>query len=510
MLEKELFKTYEEFSYLNTQRSLYYRTIIRYMYNELQKKEFLYRYDIYNYMKTYKEFNEYTEEECYKDLDFLCEKGNIIKYKNDYSTIKSIEEIKKKKFRYQLTEKTRMIEDMLINRFNKINAITVVLDRNLLKNFKQELIKFLDRKEEFLELSNKEIYSWWGSLVRAFEELRRNYKEYIQDVNSFEYEKLIDSKEFLLKKNKLKEYLEEFISGLMEESGEIKKILIELNNTKEFEELLERIIEHEYEINSMTKDIKRDIARQKVLDMREKINNWFVGENDENEVEILRKNTINIINKIIKVAKKIISKRMVNYSRRESYKQVAKMFLTCKNIEEAHKFAGIIFGINEVKHFQGVLNDDEDINDNLMKDNLIINVKKISKNRLAKKNIYFQDKTIEKINYMRQKEEEKEKQKIEIEKYIFNNILEIEKLPKINSYLKNILIEYIKKGLTKPPKQSEQIIVLNNKMYRKYNKVEVNNQIFNLLVPIDEKDRCVVKTEDGNLEMPTFIIKFGE
>jgi hypothetical protein len=47
-------------------------------------------------------------------------------------------------------------------------------------------------------------------------------------------------------------------------------------------------------------------------------------------------------------------------------------------------------------------------------------------------------------------------------------------------------------------------------MYRKYNKVEVNNQIFNLLVPIDEKDRCVVKTEDGNLEMPTFIIKFGE
>lgn len=510
-IDRELCNIYEEFTYLNTQKSLYYRTMVRYMYNELQKREFIYRFDVFNYMKEFEEFKNYSEDECYKDLDFLCEKGNLLKYKNDYSTIKSIDEIKKKKFRYQLTDKTRMIEDLIINRFNEINTLTVVLDRNLLRNFKQELLKFLERKSDFFDLSNKEIYSWWNSLARAFNELSNNYKEFIQDVNSFEYEKMIDSNEFLLRKNRLKEYLEEFISGLMEESEEIKNILIELKQSKEFENLLERIIEHEYEHKSMLENVKRDESRQTVLNLVNKMYNWFVGEEDENEVENLRRNTINVINKIIKLAKKFISKKMVNYSRRESYKQAAKSFLTCKDINEAHQFAGILFGMNEIKHFRGEIKEevDEDSENSYSENKLHIEVRKLTEKRKDNKKISFQDKSIEKVNYMREREQEQLKQRAEIEKYIYNNILEVEKLPKISSSFRNILIEYIKKGMGKPPKQDEKLFVFNDKMYRKYNESEYNNQNYHLLIPIDENDRCVLRTDDGNLELPSFILQFS-
>ena len=167
----DLYENYEEFFYLTAPKAIYYRTIIRYIYKELQRREFLYRYEIYQYMLQFEEFKGYSEDDCHKDLDILSEKGNILKYKNDYSAIKSLDEIKKKKYRYQLTEKTRMIEELLINRFNEINAITVVLDRNLLKNFKKELRKFLDSKEEFLQNSHRDIYYWWNSIARAFQEM---------------------------------------------------------------------------------------------------------------------------------------------------------------------------------------------------------------------------------------------------------------------------------------------------------------------------------------------------
>ena len=46
---------YEEFFYLSAQKSLHYRTIIRYMYKELLKKEFIYRYEVFNYMSQFED-----------------------------------------------------------------------------------------------------------------------------------------------------------------------------------------------------------------------------------------------------------------------------------------------------------------------------------------------------------------------------------------------------------------------------------------------------------------------
>ena len=508
-LDMDLYENYEEFFYLTAPKAIYYRTIIRYIYKELQRREFLYRYEIYQYMLQFEEFKGYSEDDCHKDLDILSEKGNILKYKNDYSAIKSLDEIKKKKYRYQLTEKTRMIEELLINRFNEINAITVVLDRNLLKNFKKELRKFLDSKEEFLQNSHRDIYYWWNSIARAFQELNRNYITYIQDISSFEYEKMADADSFREKKGKLKEYLEEFITALIEESDEIKEILLKLEETKEFQELIEIVIEQEYEQRSMQKEIKKNSARESILNQKSKIFNWFVGIDGNNEVENLKQNSINVINKIIKLAKKFIAKSLINYSRKESYKKTAKLFAECGSIEEGHKFGAILFGIEQVYHLKGEKNVVEpgEVIETAEDSSLEITLKKLSDISKGTGKVGIIDRTIEKKNRIMQLEIERENKKNEISKYILDGKIEIEKLPQVTSEIKNIIVEYIKKGMAKPKSKDKKMIIIDDKMYIEYNETEYNGQKYRLLFP--ETERTVLRCEDGNLDMPSFVLIFS-
>ena len=51
----------KETSYLSTQKTIYYRRIMRIFFHEYEKMKFqLYKEDIYEKIKKYSEFNEYT------------------------------------------------------------------------------------------------------------------------------------------------------------------------------------------------------------------------------------------------------------------------------------------------------------------------------------------------------------------------------------------------------------------------------------------------------------------
>ena len=63
---------FSEFDYLNIGgRGRYYRELIRFMYFELQKKEYLFSHEILSELRKKDFFKEYTEEDCNKDLEFL-------------------------------------------------------------------------------------------------------------------------------------------------------------------------------------------------------------------------------------------------------------------------------------------------------------------------------------------------------------------------------------------------------------------------------------------------------
>lgn len=509
-IEFELKRVYEEFNYLNTQKTIFYRVIISYMYEELKKREFLYINDVFSYMKEFEEFSDYTEEECYKDLEVLTNWGNVIKYKNDYSMIKSIDEIKKKKHRYQLSEKTRKIENLVKNEFNEINNLSSVLDKNLLRNFRMELEKVFE--SDFVEREKKELYFWWMNIVNAYVLMNKNYINFIQDLNYIDFDKITKVDEFLINKNRIKEYLEEFIIGLVEESEALEMILNRLDKLPNLNLLFEKIIEEEQNVLQMRsmEELKVGIAKDRVMEQKNKIYSWFVGEEGyEKEVEVLRKNSINVIGKILKIAKKLILKNSINFSRRENYKNIAKLFSEME-ITEAYKFSAYLFGVQNSYHLKGnkeginreeILSVDEE-------EQLEIILSKLKERETSKKRIAFTDKTIEKANYRMKIEEERKTKRDELDKYVVNKKLSLENLPKISSFMKNLLIDYIKKGLSKP--NANKIILENNKLYKEYDLVELNNMKYKLLVPQDKESRTIVHVEDGDLDIPSFILRFEE
>ena len=257
-------------------------------------------------------------------------------------------------------------------------------------------------------------------------------------------------------------------------------------------------------------ELKVGIAKDRVMEQKNKIYSWFVGEEGyEKEVEVLRKNSINVIGKILKIAKKLILKNSINFSRRENYKNIAKLFSEME-ITEAYKFSAYLFGVQNSYHLKGnkeginreeILSVDEE-------EQLEIILSKLKERETSKKRIAFTDKTIEKANYRMKIEEERKTKRDELDKYIVNKKLSLESLPKISSFMKNLLIDYIKKGLSKP--NANKIVLENNKLYKEYDLVELNNMKYKLLVPQDKESRTIIHVEDGDLDIPSFILRFEE
>ena len=112
MFEK-LTKQISEMKYLCTENTYRYRPIMRTFYKHYERLEYwLYKEDIYNELKD--RFDNYTLEDCERDLETLVEWLSLYKMQ-DTKTANSIEEFKNKKFRYQLTEYATEIERLTIS-----------------------------------------------------------------------------------------------------------------------------------------------------------------------------------------------------------------------------------------------------------------------------------------------------------------------------------------------------------------------------------------------------------
>ena len=496
-------KSFSEFDYLGSiERGSYYRDIIRIMYIDLERKEYLFSHEISEKIESIYD-NNYDEETCNKDLEFLFRKGNIVKYKNDYSQIKSLEELRKKRYRYQLTEKGRMIEAFILNKLNKINHLSTTLDPNLLIRFKEEL-------KDILEFNGKEedIYSKWNNIIYAFNLLRENYKGYLMELNSFEYEKMMEEDRFLLKKARLREYLEDFIKVLLDESQEIKTIILTLEKEGKIEKILDIAIDKEFKKRELTGDIEYSEVKKNYINQYKRLKSWFLSVDEEpSEVDILNKATINIIQKITKMAKMFLDKKKVSYSRKDSYLKVAELLLKTDEIDKVKEISSIIFGDFNLRHLKAEYPKQEEILKVEDSPNIIMKMKPIKERIKTKANYKIKDRTKEKEQSLIIEERKKQDEVKNLERYIEDDIIVLDKLPVVTAGVKKTIINLIKTGLTKIFEE-KKISLRNEKLYYEYGKAHYNVFLFKLFRPEDENERTILQTYDGNYDTPNFRIEF--
>ena len=168
----KLLKPIKETSYLSAMNVERYRVIIRFFYQEHEKIHYwMHKEEVYAMMKTLDCFSEYTMENCQNDLAALVEWGNLIA-SQDTAKVYTVEDFKNKKYRYQLSEYTVVIERMTMELEN-LEIEGASLEPTLLERIRTQILMLENMKEK----SNVEVAGWWRSLNNDFMRLNQDYQD---------------------------------------------------------------------------------------------------------------------------------------------------------------------------------------------------------------------------------------------------------------------------------------------------------------------------------------------
>lgn len=337
-----------EAKYLNADNVDRYRSIMRIFFENYEKlKYWMYQEEVYAQMIQDPYFADYRMEQCQQDLTALAEWKNLLTIQ-DTRKVASIEEFKNKKVRYQMSEYSVEIERLVL-RLENLFIEGASLEPTLLERIRNSVGRFR-------EMGAKDpgtVYTWWNDLNNDFIRLNQNYQDYIRDLNSVRAEEMMRTKEFLVFKDKLVEYLRNFIKGLQKNVGVIEEELRSLEQEL-VRKVLDKVNQYELSIPRMDVEVSLEMIDEKTRGRYQSIYRWFVAENgQENEAGKLFDATNEIIRRITRYAAQLSEKNALGANRREEYRRVAEIFLKCEDLDEAHKMAAMVFGLERPLHMKG-------------------------------------------------------------------------------------------------------------------------------------------------------------
>lgn len=490
-MDKNVTKQIEEVKYLATENTYRYRSIIRILYKSYEQMKYsVYKEEIFEMLKQYEEFKEYSMDMLKSDLDSLVIWKNL-NATADTTKVNTIEEFKNREFRYNLSQSTIEIERMLINLEQMTIENTSSLESSLVERFRD----LIEEMPYIVDKDNKKIYEWFKELNLSFQNLNRNYQDYISKFYSPKNDELMKTTEFLIFKEGFIKYLREFIRTLQNNTYEIRDVFNKIDENV-IEKIIHNLYLYEKDIQSLdvTIDEKeyKELNTGRIRSMKE----WFVSyKGREPLIEQLISNTNEIIRKITRYAANIADKKANNANRKEEYKKIAMFFKECENIEDAHKISAVVLGAFNVEKIMAEEHrETESINSSIYEENpLQLTIKpkvrtyreKVIKNPIVNK----EERKKEKLQKVLQKRLEDEKI---INKYIKNNEIDFRSLGTIESRDRILLLRLLTKGRSKK---------------RLWNKSE-NGMEYK--VEIMEGENIILKCTDGTLSMPPYKITFKE
>ncbi len=490
-IQETVRKPMMEAKYLNVDNTDRYRPIIRLFYLQYEKlKYWLYQEEVYAELKEDPYFQDYTPEQCQQDLAALTAWGNLLTIQ-DTKKVSTIEEFKNKKFRYQLSEVCVEIERMMIrveNLFIESSSLEPTLLERICMN--------LRRIPEIARESQDNIYIWWNDLNNDFIRLNQNYQDYMRELNSVKAEEMMKTKEFLVFKDHLIEYLRNFVRSLQMNVSSIEQCLKEMDRGQ-LEGILTEVVQYELAIPRIDTEITEEMITDKINGRWDSLEEWFVGV-DGRESEALKvfDTTNEIIRKITRYASRISERSNGGANRREEYRKLAVMFSKCRDIYEAHRLAASVFGIEKPLHLKGIPGrQTESINSGVFEEEpyVVTVTPRIRTYREKAMRSGIVDRSREKeemrLAAIRRMEEERKL----LKGYIRDGRLSFAGLPEIEPHVRDVFLSWLSKAL-------------ENKELR--GKTE-DGQIYHLEQE-NPGETCILKSPDGNLEMPAYTIVFEE
>ncbi|MBC7765043.1 MAG: TIGR02677 family protein [Hyphomonadaceae bacterium] len=487
-LNFKLTKPITETKYLSETNCSRYRPILRYFYYQYEKLAYrMHKEEVFEALKKHPFFEAYTFEQCKHDLDALVEWGNLIPVQ-DTSRATTIDEFKNKQFRYHLSEYSVEIERLTI-RLENLAVEGASLEPSLFEKLLEGISKIRTIGHEPLNV----IDAWWRSLNADFKTLNQDYQDYMRSFYSLKAEERMKTKEFIAYKDALINYLRNFVKGLQRNAQLIERVLKDIP-PETVASVLSKVIEYEKSIPRLDALPDEAAIKENVEGRWQSIRGWFLGEGSAfSEVSRVLDLTNEIIRKITRYAAQIAESRNSAANRKEEYKALCKLFLSCTSIDEAHQLSAMVFGIFHMRHLKGDFERaTESIASSVYEENPhVISIKpRIRTYREKMSRNCIEDKKEKKNSlqqaYMKELEQE---QKI-MNGFLKDNTLKVAQLPVIERHVRMMILRWISKAMAASDKSA---------------KTE-DGRVYKLLW--DEKSYCTLQCTDGDLTMPAFILEF--
>lgn len=488
-VNEKLIKPVREAKYLDVENTDRYRSIARLFYLNYEKlKYWMYQEEVYEELTEDPYFAGYTMEQCQQDLETLTNWGNLATIQ-DTRRVSSIEEFKNKKFRFQLTETTVEIERMVI-RLENLFIEGASLEPTLL-----ERLRFsLGQINEVPGRDTERIYGWWNDLNNDFIRLNQNYQDYMRELSSVKAEEMMKTREFLVFKDRLIEYLRSFVRSLQVNVSAIEQALRNVQ-PEAVKYVLDQVTAYEMSIPRIEVEVDEKQIYERMKGRWENIRKWFSGaEGAPSEAMRVFDTTNEVIRKITRYANRLSEQNNSGSNRREEYRKLAGMFAGCRDIDEAHKLAAMVFGIEKPLHLKGDFpRQTESINSGIFDEapQEIVIQPRIRNYREKSKRSEVEDRTKEKEAVRQAMIRRLEEERRLLKSYIQDGRLEFAALPEIEPQVRDIFLTWLSKGL-------------ENKMRRA--KTE-DGQTFSIILE-DEQETCVLRCTDGTFRMPAYTIEF--
>src|SRR5690606_8287508 len=485
-----MYKRVKEATYLTAEKAWSYRAILRYFYIQHERmREFLFPEEILAHLKESPEFHDYTEESLHQDLDALVKWGNLIA-RQESGKSRTIEEFKKKRFRYQCTPYTVEFERMLLQMENMGDSFGGSLERTQFERLYQSLQKVENVVNNKRKESDEECAQLWEDVMTYFRAIIQNTSDYMAYINSEEVEERMQTEAFLIYKDQFTMYLRDFIIALQGTALQIQDLLLGISTNK-LKDFFMQVSHHQNQTFRFTEENKTNPIEEyeeRWLSLKA----WFLGnEHGDSEYEMLQQRTNETIRRITRVVQRLGERHQHFRSRKKDYLHLAKWFDAIEDIDKAHELSSVVFGVSHTTHVFIDQVPSDDIYTDVWEENPMVHeTKPIVRNyrEKTKAGAVISNK-VKKEEMQRMHLEQKQREKKMIEKYIKGNQIKVADLPLVEAPVRKLLLSWLGKAMAKKDRTIKTELGRNVKV-------------------VLGKERVQLHAEDGVLEMPEATFTF--
>lgn len=494
-MDQTILKPIVEATYLTTENAWRYRAILRFFYEQHERmRHFLFPEDVFAFLKEHEPFKEYTMDMLTSDLEQLVKWNNLIA-RQETGKVRTIEEFKKKRFRYQCSPYTVEMERM-VKALEKIgDSFGGSLEKTLFDRLYESIKKVFDAyiKDDFSSLHDEECYRMWEDIFDYFKKLIQNSADYIAYLNSENIEERMMTDAFLSYKDALTEYLRDFIISLQKTSLQIETLLKNLKEEAVLQ-LIKRVVDYKKRIPRIEGVAESNEELEKeLIDSWGSLKEWFLGrDGEESELQRLELKTNETIRKMTRFAQRLGERHHNFRSRKKDYLHLAEWFGRMDDLNEAHLLSATVFGVFHTRHLFADVKSTEDIYRDIWEEApTFITIKpRVRQFREKTKPTAIVDNKLEKEMMLNEYLHEKEKEQEMIQQYMNGNKISFAELPIIDVKARKMLLSWLGKALSTKEATA---------------KIETGKKI-----KVVKKDDAMitVQCEDGELTMPNFEIHF--